>query len=165
MVALALWPCGGIPRVGPWSLLDVLEAKKPHGSRPARLLCAKHKKNRHMCYKSVACRRYWIACGIAPAPIVCHPTYGVGQGVRCMCGYQKSKPLILWLKKVGPHQGSMAAEFGRRRQFLLVHVARRVWVTAGRHRDPLVADLHRLIIAISRVVVNHDGRGRMRYPP
>ena len=51
-----------------------------------------------------------------------------------------------------------AADFGRRRVGNAVIDARRNLSGVCGRRYPIILDLHRFFIAISRAVVNHDGR-------
>ena len=59
----------------------------------------------------------------------------------------------------GNAEADTAAHFGRRHQSEVLVDARRRLLTARSHWYPSMLDLHRFMIAIARVSVNHDGRG------
>ena len=63
------------------------------------------------------------------------------------------------LDKVGNDMADRAADLGRRRVGAGVMDARRNLSNACRSWYPVLGDLHRFFIAISRSVVNEDGRG------
>ena len=56
-------------------------------------------------------------------------------------------------------EADTAADLGRRRQSEVLIDARRRLLRARSHWCPIMIDLHRFMIAIARVSVNHDGRG------
>ena len=56
-------------------------------------------------------------------------------------------------------QADAATEVGRKHQFEVVMYARRVLVNARGHWYPFMMQLHKLMVAVSGVSVNHDGRG------
>ena len=59
----------------------------------------------------------------------------------------------------GNVEADIAADLGRRHQTEVLIDARRRLLQARSYWYPVVADLHRFMIAIARVSVNHDGRG------
>ena len=59
----------------------------------------------------------------------------------------------------GNIEAGIAADLGRRHQSDLLITARRRLLQARCHWYLIMADLHRFMIAIARVSVNHDGRG------
>ena len=59
----------------------------------------------------------------------------------------------------GNHEADAAADLGRRSQSQRLIDARRDLFTARDLWYPIVGQLHRFMVAISRVSVNHDGRG------
>ena len=61
--------------------------------------------------------------------------------------------------RFGNHEGHAAADLGTRSQSQLLIDARRDLFTARDLWYPIVGQLHRFMVAISRVSVNHDGRG------
>ena len=61
--------------------------------------------------------------------------------------------------QVGNAEDDGAADLGRRHQFEVLIDARRRLLKARSHWYPIMTDLHRFMIAIARVSVNHDGRG------
>ena len=63
------------------------------------------------------------------------------------------------LDRLGNHAADEAADFGRRRVGLAVIDARRNLSGVCGRWYPVLLDLHRFFIAISRAVVNHDGFG------
>ena len=63
------------------------------------------------------------------------------------------------LDKIGNDMADRAADFGRRRVGVGTLDARRHLSNACRSWYPVLLDLHRFFIAISRAVVNEDGRG------
>ena len=60
--------------------------------------------------------------------------------------------------RLGNNAADEAADFGRRRVGSAVIDARRNLSAVCGRWYPVIIDLHRLFIAISRAVVNHDGR-------
>ena len=60
---------------------------------------------------------------------------------------------------IGNHGADAAADLGRLRQDDEVHTARRNLLRVRRSWYPIMLDLHRLMVAISRIEVNHDGSG------
>ena len=61
--------------------------------------------------------------------------------------------------KQGNAEADVAADLGRRHQDEILIDARRRLLGARSHWYPIMVDLHRFMIAIARVSVNHDGRG------
>ena len=59
----------------------------------------------------------------------------------------------------GNVEADIAADLGRRHQTEVLIDARRRLLQARSYWYPVVADLHRFMIAIARVSVNHDGKG------
>ena len=59
----------------------------------------------------------------------------------------------------GNAEADTAADFGRRHQSEFLRDARRRLLKARSHWYPMMLDLHRFMIAVARVSVNHDGRG------
>ena len=59
----------------------------------------------------------------------------------------------------GNIEAGLAADLGRRHQPDLLITARRRLLQVRSHWYPIMTDLHRFMIAIARVSVNHDGRG------
>ena len=59
----------------------------------------------------------------------------------------------------GNAEADTAADLGRRHQSDVLIDARRRLLKIGSHWYPIMFDLHRFMIAIARVSVNHDGRG------
>ena len=62
------------------------------------------------------------------------------------------------LDRIGNNAADEAADFGRKRVGNLVIVARGILSGVCGRWYPVLLDLHRFFIAISRAVVNHDGR-------
>ena len=60
--------------------------------------------------------------------------------------------------RLGDHAADEAADFGRRRVHLAVTAARRNLSGVCGRWYPVILDLHRFFIAVSRAVVNHGGR-------
>ena len=58
----------------------------------------------------------------------------------------------------GNAEADAAADSGRRQTEVLI-VANRGLLKARRHWYPIMSDLHRFMIAVARVSVNHDGKG------
>ena len=56
-------------------------------------------------------------------------------------------------------EADAAADLGRRHQSEILTDARRRLLKARSHWYPIMLDLHRLMIAVARVSVNHDGKG------
>ncbi len=61
--------------------------------------------------------------------------------------------------KQGNAEADVAADLGRRHQDEVLIDARRKLLGARSYWYPIMTDLHRFMIAIARVSVNHDGRG------
>ena len=61
--------------------------------------------------------------------------------------------------KQGNAEADAAADLGRRHQSEILINARRRLLQARSHWYPIMSDLHRFMIAVARVSVNHDGRG------
>ena len=59
----------------------------------------------------------------------------------------------------GNVEADIAADLGRRHQSELLITARRRLLQARGYWYPIMTDLHRFMIAIARVSVNHDGKG------
>ena len=59
----------------------------------------------------------------------------------------------------GNAQADAAADLGRRHQSEILIDARRKLLQARSHWYPFMLDLHRFIIAVARVSVNHEGKG------
>ena len=59
----------------------------------------------------------------------------------------------------GNAEADAAADLGRRHQSEALIDARRRLLQARSHWYPIMADLHRFMIAVARVSVNHDGKG------
>ena len=63
------------------------------------------------------------------------------------------------LDQQGNADAEAAADLGRRHQSEILIDARRRLLKARSHWYPIMLDLHRFIIAVARVSVNHDGKG------
>ena len=63
------------------------------------------------------------------------------------------------MDKQGNAEADNAADLGRRHQSEVLIDARRKLLGARSHWYPIMTDLHRFMIAIARVSVNHDGMG------
>ena len=63
------------------------------------------------------------------------------------------------LDKQGNAEADQAADLGRRHQSEVLIDARRRLLGARSHWYPVMTDLHRFMIAVARVSVNHDGKG------
>ena len=59
----------------------------------------------------------------------------------------------------GNVEADLAADLGRRHQSEVLIYARRKLLQARSYWYPIMTDLHRFMIAIARVSVNHDGKG------
>ena len=59
----------------------------------------------------------------------------------------------------GNAEADAAADLGRRHQSEMLINARRRLLEARSHWYPIMTDLHRFMIAVARVSVNHDGKG------
>ena len=59
----------------------------------------------------------------------------------------------------GNAEANAAADLGRRHQSEVLLDARRRLLKARSHWYPIMMDLHRFMIAVARVSVNHDGKG------
>ena len=59
----------------------------------------------------------------------------------------------------GKAAADAAADLGRRRQSEVLIDARRRLLKARSHLYPIMLDLHRFMIAVARISVNHDGKG------
>ena len=60
---------------------------------------------------------------------------------------------------MGNAEADTAADLGRRHQSQVLIDARRRLLKARSYWYPIVLDLHRFMIAVAGVTVNHDGRG------
>ena len=69
------------------------------------------------------------------------------------------------LDKQGNAEADTAADSGRRHQSEVLIVARTRLLGARSHWYPIMTDLHRFMIAIARVSVNHDGKGGIAPDP
>ena len=67
--------------------------------------------------------------------------------------------------QVGNAEADTAADLGRRHQSEVLIDARRRLLKARSHWYPIMLDLHRFMIAVARVSVNHDGKGRTAPDP
>ena len=63
------------------------------------------------------------------------------------------------LDQQGNAEADAAADLGRRYQSEILIGARRRLLKARSHWYPIMLDLHRFMIAVARVSVNHDGKG------
>ena len=63
------------------------------------------------------------------------------------------------LDKQGNAEADVAADLGRRHQSEIRIDARRRLLQARSHWFPFMLELHRCMIAVARVSVNHDGKG------
>ena len=63
------------------------------------------------------------------------------------------------LDQQGNAEVDAAADLGRRHQSEILIDARRRLLQARSHWYPILLDLHRFMIAVARVSVNHDGKG------
>ena len=63
------------------------------------------------------------------------------------------------MDKQGNAEADTAADLGRRHQPDVLVDARRWLLRTRSHWYPIMLDLHRCMIAVARVLVNHDGRG------
>ena len=63
------------------------------------------------------------------------------------------------LDQQGNAEADAAADLGRRHQSEILIDARRRLLGARSHWYPIMTDLHRFMIAVARVSVNHDGKG------
>ena len=63
------------------------------------------------------------------------------------------------LDKQGNAEADHAADLGRRHQSEVLIDARRRLLGARSHWYPIMTDLHRFMIAVARISVNHDGKG------
>ena len=61
--------------------------------------------------------------------------------------------------QLGNAEADTAADLGRRHQSEVLIAARRRLLKVRSHWYPIMLQLHRFIIAVARVTVNHDGRG------
>ena len=61
--------------------------------------------------------------------------------------------------QVGNAEGDAAADLGRLHQSEVLINARRRLLNARSYWHPIMLDLHRFMIAVAGVLVNHDGRG------
>ena len=61
--------------------------------------------------------------------------------------------------RLGNIEADAAADLGRRHQSKAVMDVRRALVNAGDLSCPIMLQFHRFMVAVSRVSVNHDGRG------
>ena len=63
------------------------------------------------------------------------------------------------MDQLGNAEADTAADLGRRHQSEVLIDARRRLLKARSHWYPIMLDLHRFMIAVAGVTVNHDGRG------
>ena len=63
------------------------------------------------------------------------------------------------MDKQGNAEADVAADLGRRHQSEVLIAARRRLLGDRSHWYPIMVDLHRFMIAVARVSVNHDGKG------
>ena len=61
--------------------------------------------------------------------------------------------------RLGNTEADTAADLGRRHQPDLVMDTGRALLKARDHWYPIILQLHRFMVSLSRVAVNHDGRG------
>ena len=73
--------------------------------------------------------------------------------------YDVQQGRVRLVDKQGNAEADVAADLGRRHQDEVLIDARRRLLGARSHWYPIMVDLHRFMIAIARVSVNHDGRG------
>ena len=73
--------------------------------------------------------------------------------------YDVQQCQVRLLDKQGNAEADEAADRGRRHQSEILIDARRRLLGARSHGYPIMTDLHRFMIAIARVSVNHDGKG------
>ena len=66
---------------------------------------------------------------------------------------------VRWVDQQGNAEADAAADLGRRRQSEVLIDARRRLLEARSYWYPILSDLHRFMIAVARVSVNHDGKG------
>ena len=66
---------------------------------------------------------------------------------------------VRFVDQQGNAEADSAADLGRRHQSEVLIDARRRLLQARSHWFPIMLDLHRLMIAVARVSVNHDGKG------
>ena len=69
------------------------------------------------------------------------------------------------LDKIGNDMADQAADLGRRRVGAVLVNDRKGFSDACKRWYPIILDLHRFFIAISRAVVNEDGRGGLAPDP
>ena len=67
--------------------------------------------------------------------------------------------------QLGNAEADAAADLGRRHQSEVLINARRRLLKARSHWYPIMSDLHRFMIAVARVSVNHDGNGGTAHDP
>ena len=60
---------------------------------------------------------------------------------------------------MGLREAGAAADLGRRHQSELLMDARHILLKVRNHWHPIMLQLHRFMVAVARVTVNHDGRG------
>ena len=66
---------------------------------------------------------------------------------------------VRFIDQQGNVEADLAADLGRRHQSEILINARRILLQARSYWYPIMTDLHRFMIAIARVSVNHDGKG------
>ena len=66
---------------------------------------------------------------------------------------------VRFIDQQGNAEADAAADLGRRHQSEMLIDARRRLLKARSHWFPILLDLHRFMVAIAGVSVNHDGRG------
>ena len=84
----------------------------------------------------------------AISKVKCHADEGLVRGGR-----------VRELDKVGNDMADHAADLGRRRVGAALANDRKGFSDACKHWYPIILVLHRFFVAISRTVVNDDGRG------
>ena len=83
--------------------------------------------------------------------------------VTKVMGYAKDNDVqqgrVRLIDQQGNVEADVAADLGRRHQTEVLIDARRRLLQARSYWYPVIADLHRFMIAIARVSLNHDGKG------
>ena len=74
--------------------------------------------------------------------------------------YDVQRGHVRLVDQQGNLEADIAADLGRRHQTEVLIDARRRFLQARSYWYPVITDLHRFMIAIARVSVNHDGKGR-----
>ena len=84
-------------------------------------------------------------------------------GLRRFKGHAKEDDVqhghVRLIDQQGNVEADIAADLGRRHQTEVLINARRRLLQARSYWYPIMTDLHRFMIAIARVSVNHDGKG------